>query len=99
VRPPLFLSQGGDARTGDTESRLGDNGHPVLWYPMDDLTARLESLFRRYAAAMNQRHGDHAPVAKQFLEEADLLITQYGQPAVEAALDTPDVASPSVSLH
>ena len=66
---------------------------------MDDLTARLESLFRRCAAAMGQRHGDHVQVAKQFLEEVDLLIAQYGQPAIEAALDTPDVASPSISLH
>jgi hypothetical protein len=66
---------------------------------MDDLTARLESLFRRCAAALGQRHGDHVQVAKQFFEEADLLIAQYGQPAINAALDAPDVASPSVSLH
>jgi hypothetical protein len=66
---------------------------------MDELTARLESLFRRYAAALDHHHGDHIQVSKQFFEEVDLLIAQYGQPAIEAALDTPDVASPSVSLH
>ena len=67
---------------------------------MDELTARLESLFRRYAAALgHHHHGDRAPVAKQFLEEADFLIAQYGQPAIGAALDAPDVASPSASLH
>jgi hypothetical protein len=66
---------------------------------MDDLTARLESLFRRCAAALRQHHGDHVQVAKQFLEEADLLIARYGQPAIHAALDAPDVASPSVSPH
>jgi hypothetical protein len=36
---------------------------------MDDLTARLESLFRRYAAALEQCHGDDIPLAKQFYEE------------------------------
>ena len=53
---------------------------------MDELTARLESRFRRYAAALGHHHGDRAPVAKQFLEEADFLIAQYGQPAIGAAL-------------
>jgi hypothetical protein len=66
---------------------------------MDDLTARLESLFRRYGAAMGDRDVDAVRLAKQFYEEADLLIAQYGQPAINAALDAPAVASPSVSLH
>ena len=67
---------------------------------MDALTARLECLFRRYAAAVGQRHGDPAPMAKQFLEEVDLLIAQYGQPAIDAALDeAPGEAWPSLSLH
>jgi hypothetical protein len=66
---------------------------------MDDLTARLESLFSRCVAALRQRRGDHVQVAKQFFEEVDLLIARYGQSAINAALDAPDVASPSVSLH
>jgi hypothetical protein len=68
--------------------------------PMDELTERLGSLFRRYAAAVGQRRGDPAPMAKQFLEEVDLLIAQYGQPAIKAALDeVPGKARPSISLH
>jgi hypothetical protein len=48
---------------------------------MDDLTDRLESLLHRYAAALNQRHCDALQLAKQFYEEADLLIAKYGHPA------------------
>jgi hypothetical protein len=67
---------------------------------MDDLSARLESLFRRYAAALGQRQGDRGSVAKLLLEEMDLLIAQYGQPAIDAALDQlPGEGRPSVSLH
>jgi hypothetical protein len=67
---------------------------------MDALTARLECLFRRYSAASGQCHGERAPVPKQFLEEVDLLIAQYGQPAIDAALDeAPGEAWPSLSLH
>jgi hypothetical protein len=66
---------------------------------MDELTARLESLFRRYATAIGHHRGDHIQVARQFLEEADLLIAQYGQPAIDAALDATGVESPTFSLH
>jgi hypothetical protein len=67
---------------------------------MNELTERLRSLFRRYAAAVAQRHGDPAPIAKQFSEEVDLLIAQYGQPAINAALDeVPGKAWPSALLH
>jgi hypothetical protein len=67
--------------------------------PMDNLTARLESLFRRYDTALRECAGDRAPVAKQFLEEVDLLIAHCGQPAIHAALNEPEVACPSVALH
>jgi hypothetical protein len=66
---------------------------------MDELTAHLESLFRRYAAALRQRDVDGVQLAKQFYEEADLLIARYGQGAIEAALHGPGEAQPSVSLH
>ena len=46
---------------------------------MDDLTARLESLFRRYRAAMDERDVDGVKLAKQFYEEADLLIAKCGK--------------------
>jgi hypothetical protein len=66
---------------------------------MDDLTAQLESLFRRFAAALDQCPDDHVLITKQFSEEADLLIAKYGQPAIDAVLDAPGEAWPSVSLH
>ena len=66
---------------------------------MDDLAARLKSLFRRYAAALEQHHGDRLQVARQFSQEVDLLIAQYGQRAINAALDAPGEAWRSVSLH
>jgi hypothetical protein len=66
---------------------------------MDDLTARLESLFRRYGAAMGERDVDGVKLAKQFYEEADLLIAQYGQAAIERALDEPGEALASNCLH
>jgi hypothetical protein len=66
---------------------------------MDDLTARLEALMRRYAAACDQGQGDRAQLA--FHKELQLLVAQYGQPAIDAALDEEmsDGVWPSVSLH
>ena len=66
--------------------------------PMDELTARLEALMRRNAAACD--HGE-ANRAEQFHRELQLLVAQYGQPAVDAALDEEmsDAAWPSLSLH
>jgi len=68
---------------------------------MDDLTTRLEALMRRYAAACAQGKGDGAQLAEQFRRELQLLVAQYGQPAVDAALDEEmsDGVWPSVSLH
>jgi hypothetical protein len=66
---------------------------------MDDLTARLESLFRRYGAATGDRDVDRVKLARQFYEEADLLIAQYGQAAIERALDEPGEALASNCLH
>jgi hypothetical protein len=65
---------------------------------MDDLT-RLESLFRRYGAAMDDRDVDGVRLATQFYEEADLLIAQYGQAAIERVLDEPGEALASNCLH
>jgi hypothetical protein len=67
---------------------------------MDELSARLESLFRRYAAALDEYPDDRVLVTKQFFEEARLLLARYGQPAIDAALDgAPGEVWPSVSLH
>jgi hypothetical protein len=66
---------------------------------MDELTARLEALMRRYAAACDQGEGDVAELA--FHKELQLLVAQCGQPAIGAAPDEEmsDGAWPSVSLH
>jgi hypothetical protein len=69
--------------------------------PMDELTARLEVLMRRTAEACDQGKGDVPQLLKQFRKELQLLVAQYGQLAVNAALDgeISDGAWPSVSLH
>jgi hypothetical protein len=65
---------------------------------MDELTARLEALMRRCAAACDRGKAD---MAEQFHKELQLLVAQYGRPAIDAALDEEmsDGAWPSVSLH
>ena len=68
---------------------------------MDDLTARIDALFRRYAADLDRRRFDDIQLAKQFRMNMDLLIAKYGQPAIDAALDEVPTGEvwPSVSLH
>jgi hypothetical protein len=63
---------------------------------MDDLTAHLESLLRRYAAAFDQTPDDR--LGEQFRRDLQILVTEYGAEAVSAALDEiPDM--PSNVLH
>jgi hypothetical protein len=60
--------------------------------------ARLEALLRLYAAACDRGDGDR--LAEQFRRDLQLLVSEHGRKAVNAALnELPDVASPSVSLH
>jgi hypothetical protein len=68
---------------------------------MEELTARLEALMRRYAAACDQGVREGAQFSEQFHKELQLLIAEYGETAVNAALDEEmsDGAWPSVSLH
>jgi hypothetical protein len=54
---------------------------------MDDLTARIDALFRRYAADLDKGRFDGIQLAKQFRMNMDLLIAKYGQRAIDAALD------------
>jgi len=69
---------------------------------MDELTARLEALFRYYAAD-HDPHESFAALGRlvaEFRREVRLLIAEYGQTAVDKALEEmPDAARPSVSLH
>jgi hypothetical protein len=69
--------------------------------PTDELTARLEALMRRTAAACDQGKGDVPQLLEQFHKEMRLLVAQYGQPAIDAALDEEmsGGAWPSVSLQ
>jgi hypothetical protein len=68
---------------------------------MDDLTAQIEALFRRYAADLDKRQFDETQLAKQFRMNMDLLIAKYGQPAIDAALDEVPIGEvwPSASMH
>jgi hypothetical protein len=65
---------------------------------MDELTARLEALMRRYAAACDRGEADRA---EGFHKGLQLLVAPYGETAIAAALDEEmsDGAWPSVSLH
>jgi hypothetical protein len=76
-------------------------GDTVEGPKMDELTARLEVLMRRYASACDQGDREGAQFAEQFYKELQLLVSQYGEEAVDAALDgeMSDGAWPSVSLH
>jgi hypothetical protein len=67
---------------------------------MDELIARLESLFGRYAATLDQGRGDDRQAWEQFRKELGWLIAEYGPKAIDAALDEmPDGAGVSHSLH
>lgn len=67
---------------------------------MHDLDARLEALFRRHAHALEHRDDDE-DVLEQFQKQFRLLIAQYGQNAVEDALDRFRTGRdrPTISLH
>jgi hypothetical protein len=73
---------------------------PTADSSMDDLTARLKSLFIRHAAALEHRRSDGVQLAHQFRKDLRMLIAEFGQPAIDVALgDLPDAASPSISIH
>ena len=68
---------------------------------MDELIARLEVLIRRHAQAWERRDDDGDSVVDQFQKQFRLLIAQYGEDAVEDALNRfcAGPERPSVSLH
>jgi hypothetical protein len=69
---------------------------------MDDLTAQLEALLLRHARAHDPRTDPAVfeQSMKQFRKGMRVLIAEFGQAAVDAALDDmPDESWPSVSLH
>jgi hypothetical protein len=67
---------------------------------MDDLTARLGSLLRLYAAAHDQGEGDAARARAQFRKDLEPLVAQYGRRAVITALNKlADAPWRPVSLH
>jgi hypothetical protein len=67
---------------------------------MDNLTARLDSLLRLYAAAHEAGEGDAARVRVQFRKELEPLVAQHGRRAVITALNKLADAPPrSVSVH
>jgi hypothetical protein len=70
---------------------------------MDDVTARLEALLRRYLAEANRCQGVTAALdrlGEQYRRDIDQLVSEYWQPAVNAAVnEMPDRPWPSVALH
>lgn len=67
---------------------------------MNDLSAHLEALLRRYAAAIDQGQDDAAQLLDEFRKGLRVLVAEFGQSAIDTALDAlNDVVSPSVSLH
>jgi len=67
---------------------------------MDDLTARLDSLLRRYAAAHDQGEGDAARAKARFRKELEPLVAQHGYRAVITALNKlADAPSRSAAVH
>ena len=68
---------------------------------MDELTARLEALLRRYLTEANRCKGvARDRLGEQYRRDIDQLVTEYGQPAVDAAVsEMPVVPWPSDALH
>jgi hypothetical protein len=68
---------------------------------MDDLTARLEALLRRYLTEASKCKGvAHDRLGEQYRRDIDQLVSEYGRPAVNAAMNAmPVVPWPSVALH
>jgi hypothetical protein len=54
---------------------------------MDNLTARLEALLRRHWAALDQSQDETAKLADEFRKGLRVLVAEFGQPAIDAALN------------
>jgi hypothetical protein len=67
---------------------------------MEHLSARLEALLRRYAAAIDQGQRQAAQLLEEFRKSLRGLVAEFGQPAIDPALsELRDDVSPSASLH
>jgi hypothetical protein len=67
---------------------------------MSDLTARLQALFRSYAADIELDQDAVDRLCEQFRRDLGELIAEHGHAAVDKAIDDlPDGPWPSVSLH
>jgi hypothetical protein len=67
---------------------------------VDELNARLESLFRRFAAMLDVDGAEDLFWREQFLEEARSLVAEFGVDAIEAAMDEPSPDdTPSIMPH
>jgi hypothetical protein len=75
---------------------MGDQGNS----PMDDVSFRLEALLRRYAAAIDHGGDKTAQLLDEFRAGLRALVAEFGQPAIDAALnEIRNEASPSEALH
>jgi hypothetical protein len=69
--------------------------------PIDELTARLEALLRRYLTEASKCKGVALDrLGEQYRRDIDQLVCKYGQAAVNAAMNAMPVAPwASVALH
>jgi hypothetical protein len=67
---------------------------------MDELTARIEALLLRYWATFERRVATVDAIVERFHDDIKILIAEFGQAAVDAALDAiPNDPPPSFSMH
>jgi hypothetical protein len=67
---------------------------------MDELSARLKALFRRFEASLDVDGAEGLLLHEQFLEEIRSLVAEFGIDAVEAVLDDPSQDdTPSIAPH
>jgi hypothetical protein len=75
-------------------------GDPRKISPMDNVSVRLEALLRRYAAAIDHGGVETARLVDEFRAGLRALVAEFGQPAIDAALNKiRDEGSPSEALH
>jgi hypothetical protein len=75
-------------------------GDPWKISPMDDVSVRLEALLRRHAAAIGHGRDETAQLVDEFRASLRALVAEFGQPAIDAALNELRIeASPSETLH
>jgi hypothetical protein len=85
---------GGDPGRSRPNRWLDVNRRKTFGAAMDELTARLEALLRRYATTYKDQQ-----LGRQFRMDLELLIAEYGYEAVDTALGELPERPSTNSLH